>query len=351
MTRRARALAFAATVLVSGAAFAETPPGSWEVARDPLARDRWELHVAVRRDMSVEAQGDLGTLRGAALEHARAQLEDADAAHSPDVRLRFDLGEVYERLDSHERAVGVLAPALADAPDHPSATHAWVLLAYAYAHLDRPRDERAAYEKYLEREKEDSFRVTALLNLAEADMRLGFLSDAVAGYRDTVALAVSLPMRAGYMDEVLATWGLAVALDRSGDPMGAATAARQATQIDQRVRLAATPGTPDHGWRFISDTERVFFVPAYERYWYLALGYTEEAKQAPDARHAAREWATTEYLWGKYVSLAAPHDRWLTLAKAHLARAHAERAAAESRARSQRPAPRPEGDEGEILIR
>jgi tetratricopeptide (TPR) repeat protein len=245
----------------------------------------------------------------------------------------------------------VLEPALKDFPDHPAATHAWVMIAYAYAHLDRPKDERMAYERYLERERDDRFRVTALLNLAEADMRLGFLPEAVAGYRETLSLAVSLPMREGFMDEVLATWGLAVALDRNGDPMGAAAAARQATQVDQRTRLAGPPGTPDHGWRFISDTNKVFFVPAYERYWYLAMGYTEEAKQAMDPRKAAREWATVEYLWTKYVSQGTPRDRWVPLAKAHLERAHSERVAAEKRAKTIRPGTRLEGEDGEILIR
>jgi tetratricopeptide (TPR) repeat protein len=350
--RRAALACFAvaaACLLASRTGHADTPPGSWDIARDPQARDRWELHVAVHRDMAMES--GLGTLLGGALEHARAQLEDADAANSPDIYLRFDLGELYERLNLHERAIGLLEPALKEAPDHPAATHAWVMLAYAYAHLDRPKDERAAYERYIEHEADDRFRVTALLNLAEADMRLGFLPEAVAGYRDTISMAVSLPMREGFMDEILATWGLAVALDRNGDPMGGAAAARQATQIDQRVHLVGMPGTPDHGWRFINDTEKVFFVPSYERYWYLALGYTEDAKQAPDARHAAKEWATVEYLWLKYVAQATPHDRWVPLARAHLERAHSERVAAEKRARAQRPGTRLEGEEGEILIR
>jgi tetratricopeptide (TPR) repeat protein len=347
--RYAFAWALAPCLLAPTLALADTPPSSWDVARDPDARERWDLHETVRRDMAFDP--DVGSLRSAALEHARALLEDADAAHSSDVRLRFDLGEVYERLDLHERAIAVLEPALHDAPDHPAATHTWVMAAYAYAHLDRPRDERAAYERYLERETDDRFRVTALLNLAEADMRLGFLPDAVAGYRETITLAVSLPMREGFMDEVLATWGLAVALDRNGDPMGAAAAARQATQIDQRIRLPGMPGAPDHGWRFIGDTQKVFFVPSYERYWYLAMGYTEDAKQAPDARHAAREWATAEFLWTKYVSQATSKDRWVPLARAHLERAHAERVSAEKRARTQRPASRFEGEDGEILIR
>jgi len=330
---------------------ADAPPNAWDIAKDSAVRDRWELHEAVRREMAFGQERDYGTLRDAALQHARAELEDADAAHSPDVRLRFDLGEIYELLDMHDRAVAVLAPALGEAGDEPAATHAWVMLAYAYAHLDRTKDERAAYAKYLDHETDDRYRVTALLNLAEADMRLGFLEEAVAGYRETIALAVSLPLRQGKDDEVLGTWGLAVALDRSGDPTGAAAAALQATNIDSASGRSAG-WHPDFRRALICNTDFVFFVPPYERYWYIALGKTEDAKQAPDARAAAREWAIVEEFWGRYVSdatRAASPDRWLPRARAHLERAHAERLAAEKRAKGMRPE-RALPNEGELFI-
>jgi hypothetical protein len=149
-------------------------------------------------------------------------------------------------------------------------------------------------------------------------------------------------MREGFMDEVLATWGLAVALDRSGESsaVAAAEAARKATQIDLRIRLPGMPGAADHGWRFIGDTQKVFFVPAYERYWYLAMGHTEDAKQAADADVAVREWKTVEGLWTKYLSQAVPADRWVSLARAHVKQAHQELVKAEKRVRLGAPRPK-----------
>src|SRR5580704_6145268 len=138
-----------AAALACRSAGAETPPSSWDMARDPAERARWALHVRVQRLMRAPA-GDTSLplddeLR---LEAARAMLEEADAAHSPDVRLQFDLGVVYsrlatrqQRLDYERRVVDVLVPALALAPDDPGATAALEALVYAYAKLDRPREE------------------------------------------------------------------------------------------------------------------------------------------------------------------------------------------------------------------
>jgi len=338
-----------ASVSIAIVARADAPPNAWDEAKDSQVRTRWELHKSIAR--STQFEHEVGGLqRAAALEEARAELEDVDAAHSPDPLLRFDLGEIYERLEMHGRAIDVLAPALEAAPRHPSAAEAWGSLAYAYAHLDKTEQELDAYQHYLEVQWDGAYRVTALLNVAEGQMRLGHLPEAIEGYRETIALASSLPMRVGRRDEVLGMWGLAVALDRSGDPTGASAAALQATQIDMRVRLLPRPGGPAHGWELINNTEFVFFVPEYERCWYLALGYTEDAKHAPSARLAAREWATVEAMWGQYVSQAEPHDRWVQQARGHLERAHRERAAADKRARAE-PAPKPERDALEVLIR
>src|SRR5262249_31451497 len=145
---------------------------------------------------------------------------------------RFDLGRVYEELKMHERAVSALEGALGMAKDHPAADSAWRTLAYAYAHLDRPDREREAYAHYLELETSPALRATAVLNVAEADMRLGQLDDAVAGYRDAIHLsfAASSSTETG----VLAVWGLAVALDRRGDATEAATQAKKAVSMDVR---------------------------------------------------------------------------------------------------------------------
>ena len=89
-------LACVASTAWAAAAGAETPPSAWDVARDPAEAGRWDLHVRVERLLqgSFRMRGE-NELR---LEAARVMLEDADAAHSPDVRLRFDLGVLRDRL-------------------------------------------------------------------------------------------------------------------------------------------------------------------------------------------------------------------------------------------------------------
>jgi tetratricopeptide (TPR) repeat protein len=314
-------------------AHADTPPSGWDIAKDPAARERYELHVLVRDLVSQDPR--LLTSRGlrlGTLDRARALLEDSGAATSPDVRLRFDLGEVYEALDRHQAAITVLTGALKDAPDHPASESAWVVLAYAYAKLDKPKEERDAYEKYLALTSDDRSRATAILNLAEAEMRLGHIDDAVAGYREAVQLAAALPSGTSTAVETgkLAVWGLAVALDRAGDATGSAVQAKLAVQMDMGLAL-------------IGQGQNVFFVPPYERLWYLALGTTVEAKAATDPRKALESWRQVEKYWDSYVEQAErgdPKDRWLPRARAHRDQAHAERAVAEKRAAKAPPVPR-----------
>ena len=82
---------------------ADTPPSIWDMARDPAERARWELHerVPAFRCSSQEAE-DEDKRRETELRclDLLEKLEEADAAHSPDVRLRVDLGAVeYELAD------------------------------------------------------------------------------------------------------------------------------------------------------------------------------------------------------------------------------------------------------------
>jgi len=324
-------IAGAASAVTGGAARADTPPNAWDLAKDPNARKAYDVHLEVRPLLfRAPIASDRDYTRS--LERARAILEDADAAHSPDVRLRFDLGEVYENLGRHAQALAVLQPALAMAPDHTAAEQAWLDVAYALAHLDRPREERAAYERFLARTMNEYSRAIAVLNLAEADMRIGDLDDAVAGYRQAVQLSAALP--SDPKTGILATWGLAVALDRAGDPQGSAAQTRLAVGMDSSDQI-------------IGDRVGVFFVPAYERLWYLALGSAERARSASDARTALAFWQRTEALWASYVAQADPKDRWSRLGRAHLDRARSERALAEKRVgpRSRSPELAPAGVE------
>jgi tetratricopeptide (TPR) repeat protein len=313
-------LVFLAVTVEPALARADTPPTRWDRAVDPAAGQRYATHVLARELIDLPVQR-VGALRNLNLERARVLLEEAGAATSPDVRLRFDLGEIYIQLEHYEPAIGVLKPALELAPRHPAAADAWFEVAIAYAKLDRTPEEREAYKNYLAVATRDEPRGTAMLNAAEAEMRLGHLDDAVAGYREAMAYAEALGGLAAFETSVLCEWGLAVALDRSGDPAGAMAAAKHAAERDPQESIIRS--------------RNVFFVPEYDKFWYWGLGRAERAKQAADPRVALFLWRLTEQNWASYLAQGqnqAP-DRWVALARAHLEQARTARQSAERRAR------------------
>ena len=313
MKLRAVLLACAVVLLARGA-LADTPPCAWDVAKDPDARARWALHVRVERMLSLPRDEEDGPpdprvdpeLR---LEAARAVLEEADAAHSPDVRLQFDLGGVYYQLGERQggnldllrKAIDVLAPAIAAHPEEPSATEALEKLVYSYAKMNRPHEELATWRRYIPLLVDDRSRAVAMMNMGEAEMRLGHIDDALGTFREVMRLCGELPNTGGNGSTyVLSMWDLAVALDRSGDPGGALDAANTAS----RMTVIDSRGLPSTGGTLIASDPAVFFVPAWERQWYLALASAAEAREAKDARDAAERWAASERHWDAYIAKA-----------------------------------------------
>jgi tetratricopeptide (TPR) repeat protein len=337
----------------AGIARADTPPSPWTVAKDPTTRTAWETHLEYERQIAVAE-----VIKGAArlpfdnghlyVERAKGILEDADARHSSDPRLRFDLGLCYERLGDHIAAAEVLAEALARWPGHPAAEEAWLQYAFANAHLERPLEERRAYERYLALATEAPRRMVPMLNMAEADMRAGDLEAATAGYRAVLQGGAGLPnTQSNVQTSALAKWGLAVALDRQGDAYGAARAAKEATEMDPPPYDTKTYASASRLHNtVILDEVAVFFVPAYERKWYLALGEAELAKSEADPRHALEHWRSTERLWVQYLTgarAAKTPDRWTRIAERRLEVAKARRAEIEARAAKLPPLPSTRG--------
>jgi tetratricopeptide (TPR) repeat protein len=272
-------------------------------------------------------------------EAARAVLESVDAAHSPDPRLRFDLGRVYQQLGLQEQAIGVLEPALRQAPDAPGATSALEVLAYAYAKLDRPRDELATWHRYMPRLLDDRERIAPMMNMGEAEMRVGRLDDALATFRRTLELCESLPNSSAINSTyALSLWDLALALDRTGDPTTALETAAKARGWSWAEVVGFGPAQALRtvtGWDIIRDDRSVFFVPEWDREWYLALGDAASARHATDARQAAAFWAAAEGHWSTYVdraTRAGAHDPWIAVARVRLDRAHAAHLDAAARA-------------------
>jgi tetratricopeptide (TPR) repeat protein len=295
---------------------ADTPPSVWDRARDPDVETSYRLHVEVERRLAQRGRFDIGESQALT---ARAMLERANAATSPDVRLRFDLGYVYLVLQEYGKSAEVLKSALAMAPNHPAAEENWLRLAFACGHVGDHECERHSYVEVLRRATEDVPRATPVLNLAETEMHMGNLKEAVLGYREALRIAGHMP--AGETAP-LAVWGLAVALDRSGERVEAERQARFAQELERSM-----------GMRNLLRSTDVFFVPDYEINWYEGLGAAARAREATSVVLAARLWRAAEASFREYVQKAEPaKDRWLDLAKARLATASAEREKAEKRA-------------------
>jgi tetratricopeptide (TPR) repeat protein len=342
--RRALAVLIAlAAVSLPPVAHADTPPTVWDIAKDPAERDRWELHERVpafrcnsgdAMDPERRRQTELRCL------DLLDKLEAVDAAHSPDVRLRVDLGvteyelaEVTGRTELYGKAADVLKAAVDAAPDSPSTTVALDRLVYAYAKLDRPRDELAAWRRYIPLLVDPELRAVDTMNMGEAQMRMGQIDDALGTFREVLRQCGELPN--ANLTYVLTLWDLAVALDRSGDPRSAVSTAARAVQ--------ETVFRPDgRSWTWIElmveRNDTVFFVPAWERQWYVALGWASIAQQATDTRdatNAAKAWALAEHAWDVYVTkseASGQPDRWVALARLRRDRARREKTAAEKHA-------------------
>jgi tetratricopeptide (TPR) repeat protein len=344
--------AFCAVAALAGgaSAHADTPPGIWDYAVTPSLRASWDLHVRVERLLQND-EGDDPIAAELRLEAARVLLDEAgiDGSEGQDVRLRLDLGTVYERLartqkrsDLHAHAAEILARAVDEAPEGEAVTAALSELVFAYVRLGQPREEVAAWRRYLARIIDDRARIVPLIDMGEAEMRLGRADDALATFREAIRLCEQLsgaiPVSSTY---ALALWDVAVALDRSGDPGGALRTSAQALAWNWRETRISGRGAGAHvvtrtvtGWDILRDDEDVFFVPDWERDWYLALGYAAQAQAASDPRAAAAAWRDAERHWGVYVngSAAAPeHDPWLGIARARLKWARAARESAERR--------------------
>jgi hypothetical protein len=166
-------------------------------------------------------------------------------------------------------------------------------------------------------------------------MHLGRLDEAVEGYKDTIRLAGRIP--GDTMTLPLATWGLAVALDRSGDHVGGEREARKALEREQSAHLSGLLHIPD----------KVFFVPAYEVEWYEGLGDVGLARVMKEPADQVTAWADAEKHFSAYVKAAEAakeKDRFLEIAKARLVAIKAARAEAEKR-KAKAPPPKKEEDE------
>ena len=272
-------------------------PSVWERAQDPTlaAADKIHRELQGLRYISYYLRPS-SSARQEQLARSLRLLEEIDAEHSRDIRLRFDFGALLSLMGDEKRAASVLETAIALAPDHPSAVDAYWSLAIAYVKLGRFDEEVDAYEEFLRRSTTAYQRARALCNRAESQVRREKLGDALRDYRESLVLQP---------EDVLCHWGYAVALDRNGDAPGAMVEAKTAITFDPLDQELSNPG--------------VFFLPPYERFWYEGLGAMARAQQIDDPATSVLWWDAAVVKWAGYLAFAPSDDRWVPLAKAHQA--------------------------------
>ena len=155
--------------------------------------------------------------------------------------------------------------------------------------LTREEDFRGAaeaYERALALRLDASSPSTLLSNLAEVSMQSEDLERALSLYQRG--------MLEGSRDErVLATWGMAVALDRLRERGEAIERAKQAIRDDQRPMAVLRQG-------------RVFFVPAHEAHYYDGLGYLALAQlELSSERELGRALREAEHVLSKATAATA----------------------------------------------
>jgi tetratricopeptide (TPR) repeat protein len=310
----------ASLALVSSSAAAA--PSVWQRARVPEVGRRAAL-IAEAGELLLKYQGiarsryeqrldgrEIDTLGELYLTRAAQLLEAAGAATSKDLFVRDQLAEIYASdLVKKNREAAALLESIARAdPPPPLRARVYAQLAIAYAHLDRVDDEIAAYGEALRVQPVAGERSLLLANRAEALMRLGDVTDAIAGYRAALALLTSDYL---LVEAPTTLWGLAVALDRSGDLDGGLETVRLARAYDPKdTRLDGL------GW---------FFSPDYDRHWYHALGHWAVARKADLDSVRAESYSHAVTDWEEYVASAAHDDKWVDLARVRLRQCEKER--------------------------
>lgn len=308
-----RVAAFALAMGLPSSAHAE--PSIWAKARDPRIEQRSDTlrqvsALLARSRRASSAPFDAAGLAVAYLVEARDLLERADASTSPDPNLRFRYAEVLQSLHELPAATRLYESIVhADTPP-PLRAQAWAELAICYVRAGRHRDEIRAYGEALALEPDGVSRARLFANRAEAYMALGELDRALGEYRASLAALGTAPFDMARIG-VTTLWGLAVALDRSGDLEQALDRIQLARAYDFADRALSDPG-----W---------FYVPAHDEAWYAALGQWATARGAELAAVRIEAYSRAVTRWGDYLARAPADDRWRASARARLEQCERER--------------------------
>jgi tetratricopeptide (TPR) repeat protein len=286
------------------------PDHRWAFLLEPTLRRTEEDFVraelalvqAARLRRTAAAEGQSTLLARPWIERARDSLANVVARAPTLVRARVDLATAYDWLGQYPESLEQLERARSLVGQGPECADVLFELGIAYTRLERFTDARDVYEQYVLLPVPSPARGVGMCNLAEIVGQTGDTSRAIDIFRECIA------MRPG---EPSALWGLAVVSDRDGREDESHRAAMDA--LAQDPELAGIRG-PD-----------VFFVPAYEVHYYLAL-----------AHEARGVWTEAASEWLTFLSQGGEHSRWSDRARAHLALATRRSSAAQNAAGSAR---------------
>jgi tetratricopeptide (TPR) repeat protein len=306
---------------VAAAPAAAAPPSVWSRVRAPggeaLVAEAEDLvlkqHALRAHPQSRLFPQEAETLGRAYLTRAAALMDQAGVPRSRDLFVREELAEIYGLIDEPAKQTALLEAVLRADPPEVLRSRAWAELAVAYAHQGRIDDEIRAYGEALRGQPMAGERARLLANRAEAYMLLGDITAAVEGYRAALGLLSTDYLLFGGGATTL--WGLAVALDRSGDLDAGLESVRLARSYDPRDESLKPPA-----W---------FFLPRYDEHWYAALGHWQVARKTDMGSVRAEAYLRAVAAWDSYVAEAttAGGDKWIALARVRRKQCEKERLA------------------------
>ncbi|HVU53366.1 MAG TPA: tetratricopeptide repeat protein, partial [Polyangia bacterium] len=214
------------------------------------------------------------------LARAEALAREAVAAAPDDFGLLMLLADASERAAKPAQALAALERACPRAPRGVAATACWSHLGVVRSRQGRFAEGIVAYERLIASGDADA---TTRTNAAELLMAEGRLGAAEELYREAIRLETAAPV-VGRIETshalVLATYGLAVVLDREGQPEAAREMMARALLLDPRHATLTAAEQPDAD---------VFFVPDGDVYYYLGLA-AEVAGDADEGAAAFQEF-------------------------------------------------------------
>jgi len=286
--------------------------GSWVNLLDELPEFYRGRLAPERDDVSHD------TLRREALAH----FDRALALDPDDVCALASAAHLRERVGDLDGAARDASRALELDPDGPYAQDAHFTLAVVHTWRNEHAACRDHYLASLRLPMSDNARSIVLGNLGDAFMALGDVRAAVESY---VACVTLRP------DYALGWLGLSIARDRAQmDPWpDAATAVRVASY--EAVSRMSTPRTargfdPEALVDALS-SEGVFYVPAYDRFYYQGMAHEAVARAlspgnpfgvVADAAEVQAHRRIAAEAWRRYLDGASPDEPWRPRAAAHL---------------------------------